>query len=401
MPETRRTSKRVSATASDAYIFAYPLVLNEIIAQECAPAFFNRFLELRDDELERSIASDARIASLVAWLDVTREPVIVSFPATERYHYISFTDAWANTLASAGSRISGGDAFDVLVVGPNASAANAPVTSGRIDSATPLVRIVVRSAFYTQRDLKDAQQFQAGCRIAPVSALSERTGSLNVPSIRIEYDKFISRIEHMSANQFFSYFSDLVAAKRATSIVEPIREVLIAQEFSNAEPAVRSARARIRSYDHGSMRIGDWWAHFSSGPYGRDYLKRAAAVRSRFFNDFSQDYTQLVTDVDSAGDPLDGRFRYRLLFNRTNEPRARGPWFIGTRPLLRLGGSKMTRDIHGNICISIQRNEPAGVPQSHWLPTSAGPFKVVLHVFWPAEAILDGRWIPPPVELVT
>ncbi len=402
MRETGHSSKRFNTIASDAYIYAYPIVLNETIAEACASSRRNKFLELQDDELDRSIANEARLASFIAWIDVAREPVVVSFPATDRYHYISFTDGFSNALGSAGSRITGGDAFDVLIARPNSSITSAPATSGRIETATSLVRVVARTAFYTNKDLKDALQFQSDCRITPISGIGlESAENRNLPSIRIDYEQLISRVEGMNGEQFFSCFSALLAGQQVASSNEPIRSFASAQQFWNVEPAVRAARARIRSYRLSSMRIGNWWADFSAGPYGRDYLRRAAAVRSRFFNDISQDYIRLVTGVDSSGDPLDGRFRYRLAFHRCNEPRARGPWFVGTEPSLRLSGSKMAWDTHGNIRIFMQRSQPADVPQSHWLPTSAGPFEVVLHIFWPGDAILDGRWIPPSVELAT
>ena len=72
---------------------------------------------------------------------------------------------------------------------------------------------------------------------------------------------------------------------------------------------------------------------------------------------------------------------------------------MSTRPLLRSACGIAQRDARGKIEIYIQRNQPVDVNHSHWLPVQAGPFKVVLNVFWPSEAILNGGWIPPTVEL--
>jgi hypothetical protein len=33
-----------------------------------------------------------------------------------------------------------------------------------------------------------------------------------------------------------------------------------------------------------------------------------------------------------------------------------------------------------------------------WLPAPAGPFYLVLRIYWPEQAALDGTWTPPPVK---
>jgi hypothetical protein len=32
------------------------------------------------------------------------------------------------------------------------------------------------------------------------------------------------------------------------------------------------------------------------------------------------------------------------------------------------------------------------------LPAPAGPFYLVLRIYWPEKATLDGTWTPPPVK---
>ena len=54
----------------------------------------------------------------------------------------------------------------------------------------------------------------------------------------------------------------------------------------------------------------------------------------------------------------------------------------------------------GSIEILLQHDEPAE-GASNWIPIPAGPFHLILRLYLPQKAILDGTWKPPPVEVVT
>jgi hypothetical protein len=52
----------------------------------------------------------------------------------------------------------------------------------------------------------------------------------------------------------------------------------------------------------------------------------------------------------------------------------------------------------GSLAITIQREQPQdAAEQANWLPAPEGPFYLVMHIYWPEKAALDGTWIPPPV----
>jgi hypothetical protein len=37
-------------------------------------------------------------------------------------------------------------------------------------------------------------------------------------------------------------------------------------------------------------------------------------------------------------------------------------------------------------------------PPANWLPAPDGPFTVVIRVYGPSAAVLDGDWRPPPLD---
>ncbi len=49
----------------------------------------------------------------------------------------------------------------------------------------------------------------------------------------------------------------------------------------------------------------------------------------------------------------------------------------------------------------MQRDEPDDpTERANWLPTSNGEFYIVLRMYWPEPAALDGTWDLPPVVRV-
>src|SRR4029077_8435573 len=54
-----------------------------------------------------------------AWLDLSKEPVVLSVPDTHgRYYMMPMLDAWTNVFASPGTRTTGDKAGDFAVTGP-------------------------------------------------------------------------------------------------------------------------------------------------------------------------------------------------------------------------------------------------------------------------------------------
>jgi hypothetical protein len=68
-----------------------------------------------------------------------------------------------------------------------------------------------------------------------------------------------------------------------------------------------------------------------------------------------------------------------------------GRYAIGDR-------DKLHRNADGSLDLVIQHAEPGAAKRSNWLPAPAGPFNLILRMYWPREPILDGSWTPPPLR---
>ncbi|WP_157779598.1 DUF1214 domain-containing protein, partial [Cupriavidus pauculus] len=66
---------------------------------------------------------------------------------------------------------------------------------------------------------------------------------------------------------------------------------------------------------------------------------------------------------------------------------------IGSRDRLRYN-----RD--GSLDIYIQYERPAAARVANWLPAPPDAFNLMLRAYWPDQTMLDGKWMPPPVQRV-
>ena len=54
----------------------------------------------------------------------------------------------------------------------------------------------------------------------------------------------------------------------------------------------------------------------------------------------------------------------------------------------------------GSLEIRIQQAVPVEGQSTNWLPAPAGPFHLMMRIYWPDPKVLHGTWTPPPVERV-
>jgi hypothetical protein len=116
--------------------------------------------------------------------------------------------------------------------------------------------------------------------------------------------------------------------------------------------------------------------------------------------------------VDARKQPLNGADRYRIRFAPGQLPPVNAFWsltlyalpssLLSANPINRyLINSAMLphlkRDADGGVTLLVQHTSPGAAKESNWLPAPGGAFFMVLRLYWPKPAALDGHWTAPPL----
>ena len=161
-----------------------------------------------------------------------------------------------------------------------------------------------------------------------------------------------------------------------------------------------------------TLREANGWQREAGGVgvYGNAYMRRALAAQAQPGASLPEDLTTLLLAADSRGEAVDGSRRYHLRFANGQLPPAGAFWslaaydaqgLLAPNALNRqaLGSRDPLRyNEDGSLDLVLGHEAPAPEQQSNWLPLPAsGPAQLLLRVYQPGPALLDGLWTPPPL----
>ena len=123
-PYMRRILYNFQAMALDAYVYGYPIVLMNVTEKSMIDIGLkiNQFFSqgtLLNPKFNAVVRPNVDTLYSQAWLDLSREPIILHVPDTfKTYYVLQMLDDWTNVFASIGARTTGTKEGNFVIVGP-------------------------------------------------------------------------------------------------------------------------------------------------------------------------------------------------------------------------------------------------------------------------------------------
>jgi hypothetical protein len=148
----------------------------------------------------------------IAFLDLNKEPMVVSTPDTDgRYYLLPTLDMWTDVFASPGWRTTGTQAGNFLVSPPGWNEAIPPGMT-RISAPTPFVWIIGRTKTDGPQDYDAVHRIQAGYKVTPLSQWGKTLAPPTVtidPTVDMKTPPKV-QVDTMPAGRFFTYAAELL-----------------------------------------------------------------------------------------------------------------------------------------------------------------------------------------------
>jgi hypothetical protein len=437
--QTELTPKEARAIAKEAYIYAYPMVdayriYHSYFVDKNDPQYKTTFNTLFNtarvytpaDTTVQTPNSDTPYSFI--GVDLRTEPLVLTIPEIdkERYFSIQFVDLYTFNYAYIGTRTTGNGGGHYLLAGPNW---NGPTPAGIKDvirSQTQLGLAIYRTQLFKPEDIENVKKIQAAYKVQPLSAyLGKKSPE---PAAPIKFPEPLSVSDEKTSGKVLDLLSFLLRycptdpsekelmqrfARLGLVAGQPFQVEKLSPEIQNAvKLGIEDAWN-----DFGTLKVKvDQGLVTSANVFGtraflkNNYLYRMAAAVLGIFGNSAQEAFYPIYSNDDKGQPLDGSKKYSLTFPKGQLPPVKAFWsltmyqmpssLLCANPIDRyLINSPMLPSLKpnsdGSITLYIQNETPGAELESNWLPSPNGPFMVVMRLYWPEQAALEGSWSRP------
>jgi hypothetical protein len=450
--EALAKEKEAQNTGIEAYIYAYPLVTMEltrrvstnVAAPEGSKAPMGHFGKLRgypavDDHTVTAPNADTLYTFI--WLDVSREPWIVTSPDMKgRYFLLPMLDGWTTVFDVPGKRTTGTGAQKFAITGPSWAGTLPP---GVKEYKSPTGMIWLLGRIYctgTPEDYKAVHALQDQMTAVPLSAYGKpykpAPGTVD-PSIDMK-TAIRDQVNAMDAASYFKLFAQLLKTNPPVAEDAPMVATLAkisivpGQDFdaSKLDPAIakglagapKPAQEKIMGWMKEGIVAGDsklhdgWFFTTDTGIYGTKYRQRALITAIGLGANRPQDAIYPTSEGPDIVKKYSGANKYVLHFGKGELPPVNGFWsltmydanyFFVPNSINRYNVSqrnKLKTNDDGSVDLYIQNASPGKDKEQNWLPAPKDQFILMMRLYWPKEkppSILDGSWKIPPVKEVS
>jgi hypothetical protein len=422
--------ERALQIGTQAYIWGYSLVvlkrtLRRLAVMQGVP--LNQFsraerLATPEDKINFFLNNDTLYAN--AWLDLRQEPIILHVPDTQRRYYnVQLIDAYTNTFAYVGRRVTGTKEGNYAIIGPAWQGA-LPGGVKEIKSPTNTLWCIARTLVEGEDDLPVARALQQQYTLTPLSAY----GRGIIPQREVPP----SPLAQAETSNGLQFYDELGAALQDDPPPEdeyplltrfgqvgiglnrrPSQEIQDQATIDGLKQAILEGERLIeQKVSNLPTTVNGWTVTYKPGNYRKDYLLRAAMAKVRLPANTAEESLYFTAQVDANGNPLSGANQYRFRFDAGRLPPVDAFWSLTVyrldrtlvaNPINRYAISDRTKGLQynadGSLDIYIQHEVPMG-KESNWLPAPAEGFSLMLRAYQPRAEVLSGAYKVPPVKRV-
>ena len=435
----------------EAYVYGYPLVTMEMTRRvmtnvekpEGTRAPMGQFVRMREypSAAFRDVtAPNADTLYTTAWLDVGKEPWILSLPdANDRYYLFPMLDGWTNVFQVPGKRTTG--------TGPQKYAITAPgwkgqLPDGVVEYKAPTNIVWLLGRIYctgTPEDYAAVHKLQDEISLVPLSSYGKPfTPPVTTVDPSVDMKTAVrDQVDALSVEEYFTLLAKLMKDNPPAAADQPMLEkmakigVVPGQTFDGSKlgdlareafaVVPKIANEKIMAHMKGGLLTGDmtlqhgWVFTTKTGEYGTNYLQRALITAIGLGANRPQDAVYPTSEGPTIIGSYDGAKKWVMHFPKGQLPPAKGFWsvtmydkdyFFVENPLNRYSISErqnLKANADGSVDLYFQNESPGADKESNWLPAPKDTFILMMRLYWPddkAPSILDGTWKIPQVKPV-
>lgn len=457
--EKRPGETEITQIAKEAYLYGYPVVgLYRHMATRAVdrenPRFFKPFNEIgwlplagtvvtatdQGEANEEAALKESEALTKTAlfepdnkpmaygsvWMDLRREPYVVSIPATGNGQYFSvlFISLFSDDFDYVSAWRDGNGGGRYLLTPPGwkgekPSGINR-VIAAPSDFVLGVFRVHLDNAFDTQKNMKLLARFG----IVPLSQYAH-TPPVS-PVSPVDFPEF--NVGRARTPEFFNYLNFALqfcaVAEDEKSLLKRFAKIGIIPgkpfDYSTMSETEKKAlidgmaagQAEIDALAHAGQNSVSLLADPGNGPKA-DYAYRAYLSDRYLYGHLSEELVTVAYETTVNREKLNGKHRYELRFEKDRLPPAEAFWTLSVYPTTSLasfrfdGSASLDSAVHsfsygedGSLILYLQEAAPEAEKQNNWLKVPRGNFYLLLQLYRPGDPFWAGEWLFPQVRAV-
>ena len=356
-PHAKHSDADIVASAQAAYIFGYPLVSmyvtkrvsTNVVTPSHGRAPLNQvgnLFKYPTAAFRDVVAPNVNTLYSSAWLDLSKEPIVVHMPDTQgRYYVMETLDFWTNVMASPGKRTTGTGAQDIAFIGPDWKGQMPSGITLNYRSPTNTIWVLNRIQTNGPKDYGVVNALQRQITTTPLSAFGKpHTWPPNEMDPSIDTKTAVrTQVNKMTGDEFFTAMArammenrpvaedSTIVRRMATIGLRPGSEFKMdpAQAVDVRAGATKGLDEIVKASKTGGRVENGWMSLTICGQYGTKYLTRAVValigLGCNLLEDAFYPTTWWIRKGRPSTAPTATSFASRLVKSRRSRPFGQSP----------------------------------------------------------------------------